>query len=163
MSEEIKRIKNNNIGQTPRGLKTIIEVSGIPDAKAKLESIKTILSTFIENKHLENTDPQWEELLPEKFVKFIQSLSDKDFDNDHYLQSIDIYIYHLKDRPWEWYSSKLNTDGFKIVMQGTFYPKYSWLIHCQNIPLKNIQIHCDRFGSYGLETINDVASYKKFE
>ena len=102
MSEEIKRIKNNNIGQTPRGLKTIIEVSGIPDAKAKLESIKTILSTFIENKHLENTDPQWEELLPEKFVKFIQSLSDKDFHNDHYLQSIDIYIYHLKDRPWEW-------------------------------------------------------------
>ncbi|HRP88993.1 MAG TPA: hypothetical protein PKX92_03045 [Edaphocola sp.] len=163
MSEEIKRIKNNNIGQTPRGLKTIIEVSGIPDAKAKLENIKAILSIFIENKDLDNTDPQWEILLPEKFVKFIKLLDEKDYDNDHYLQPLKMIIYDLKNRPWEWYSSKLNTDGFKIVMQGTFYPIHTWLIHCQNIPLKNIQIHCDRFESYGLETINDVTSYKKFE
>lgn len=78
MSEEIKRIKNNNTGQTPKGLKTIIVVSGIEGVKIKLDTIKEVLTIFIENMHLENTDSQWEELLPEKFVKFNNSLSAND-------------------------------------------------------------------------------------
>ena len=74
------------------------------------------------------------------------------------------YYVDLKNlKNWEWYSSKIINNGLEIIVKDSFYPRYIWIFHCQNIPLSKFWLEDDKFGNYGIETIRDVTTYKKFK
>jgi len=161
--QEIERVKQNNKGEIPEKQKTSIHLKNIKNPKSVLEVAKGIIIAFLENSSLEPTDEQWQEIFPEKVIKFISQLNDEDYGNDHILFPLELLIVDLKEKEWEWYSSKLFKDGFEIITTKSFLPRYSWIFHCQNIPLSDIWIDDDRYGKYGLRTLKDVTTYKKFD
>jgi len=161
---EIERIKNNNKGKIPKGKKTKIKITGIKNPKEVLATSKTLLINFLKNKSLKITDPKWNDLVPKKISNFISQLEEIDFDNDDLLYNQESSISDLKNlKNWEWYSSKIINNGLEIIVKDSFYPRYIWIFHCQNIPLSKFWLEDDKFGNYGIETIRDVTTYKKFK
>ncbi len=159
---EIERINKNIKGEIPKGEKTIIRIGNLKNPKESLDTAKATISAFLNNMAIQDDSEDWYELLPQKIVKFLAQLDQEDLKNDELLYPLDILIYELKNKDWEWYSSKLLKDGFEIVTTNSFLPRYTWIFHCQNIPLSNIWIEDDRFGKYGLQTLRDVTTYKNF-
>ncbi|SHJ22180.1 hypothetical protein SAMN04488096_11211 [Mesonia phycicola] len=161
--KEIDRIHEKVSLEKPRGNKTIITVEGIKKPKVKLNIIKNIIIRFLQNDTLEDNSSQWSTLLPEKFIQILNLIDEHDIGNDDFLVFLEIAIYDLKNRNWEWYSSKSTINGFSIVFKNSFYPKSLWLIHSLNIPLSKIYIKDDVFGDYELYTFKDITSYGKLD
>lgn len=161
--DEIDKIKKNITGREPKGLKTLIKVQNINRPKQVLETVKSIMIGFLENQTLNENSEQWNEIMPSKVIKFLNELNQEDFSNDDILFPLKSLILDLKDRDWQWYSSKVNPNGFDIITTYSFYPRFCWMIHCQNIPLSKIRIEDDTYGNYIIEVVKDVTTYKKFE
>lgn len=135
---EKERVSNNNNGELPQGDYDIVKVKGIPNPEDELNTFKQTVITFLDNKTLDAEDPKWEELLPEKLVKFTNQLEEENY-HDQVLSNIPNIIDGLQDiRKWEWYSSKLLPDGFEVVMKGIFRAIFQPIIHHQGIPQKSI-------------------------
>jgi hypothetical protein len=160
--DEIKRIKNYTNGETPKGDKTTIRVTNISNSKEVLDNFKNAILVFLKNPTINDEDKKWEKLLPSKIVNFIKQLDDEDYSNDDLLDDIDISIYDLqKLKDWYWYSSKELENGFEIIVEGDFHPRFVNFIHCQNVPLKNIYIKEDNYESpHNLKVFKDYTTYK---
>jgi len=162
--KELDRIKENNSTTMPLGQKTIIKVSGIENPQVKIEILKNVMIGFLENQNLASDSEEWYQILPSKFISFLKNLTEEDILNDETLIiNLHLIINDLKEKEWEWYSSKIVNNGFEIVFKDSFYPKYIFLIHYLNIPLSKIWIEDDRFGNYFVETIRDVTLLEKFK
>lgn len=160
---ELVRIQKNNNGELPKGIKTILEISGLENPEEVLSICKSVIITFLENQSLKSEDPKWKNLMPKKIINFIDQLDDEDYSNDEYLFPLELLIYDLKEyKDWEWFSSKLFENKIQLVFKKTFYPKFYWIVHCQNIPLSQMFFQDDRFGNYVPKVYKDVTSYKKF-
>lgn len=162
---EIQRIKTYTNGEVPEGKKVIIRVAGISNPKEILENFKRATIAFLRYKDLDENSSRWNRLLPGKIVQFVKQLTRDDYSNDDLLFPIHSIISDMQElKEWEWYSSKELTNGFEVIVLGEFLPRFTWFIHCQNIPLSNIWIKDDRDdGPYNLNVYKDVTSYKKFE
>ena len=137
---EQERIINNNDRELPEGNYDIIKVRGIINPEEDLNIFKQTVITFLDNVYLDAEDPKWEDLLPQKVIKFTKQLEEEDY-VDELLSNIPNMIGDMQDlRKWEWYSSKLFTDGFEVVMKGIFRGIFLPIIHHQGIPQKNIFI-----------------------
>lgn len=161
--KEIDRIAKNISLEKPKVNKTVVTVKNIKNPKTKLNIIKGIMMSFLKNRTLEDNSSQWYDILPDKFIQILNLIDESDIGNDDFLVFLEIAIYDLKNKNWEWYSSKLSNDGFSIVFTDSFYPKSLWLIHSLNIPLSNIYINDDVYGEYELYTFKDITSYGKLD
>jgi len=160
---EKERIAQNNNGELPEGGYDILRIKGISNASAELATFKQTITAFLDNKHLDEEDPKWKTLLPKKIVEFTEQLEEEDYHKDDLVSHIPAMIDALKDiREWEWYSSKLFSDGFEIIMKGIFRGIFIPIIHHQGIPHSNIFI--ERNGKvFATKVLADVLSYKTFD
>lgn len=160
---EIERINQNINGEVPSEKYDIIYVREINNAENKLTIFKQTVLTFIDNKDLDIHDELWNELLPEIIVKFTSQLNEIDFGIDDLLVEIPTIIYRMqKVKEWEWFSSKLNEDGFEVYMKGIFRGIFLPLLHQQGIPVENIFIERDSI-EYPTRIVRDVLSYRKWD
>jgi hypothetical protein len=160
--DEIKRIKNYTNSEIPKGNKIVIRVTNISNSKEVLDNFKNAIIVFLKNSDINDEDKKWEKLLPSKIVNYIKQLDDEDYSNDDLLEDIDISIYSLQKRKeWYWYSSKELENGFEIIVEGYFHPRFVNFIHCQNVPLANIWIKDDKNDSkHNLRVYKDYTTYK---
>lgn len=64
------------------------------------------------------------------------------------MYTIDAIVEDFQDpdlREWQWYSSKLNDNGFEIIFEGWCSFRNFWLIHAQNIPNSKMEVYNDKF------------------
>ena len=156
--KEIDQINKNTNGQTPKGRKTRIHVSGVSNASEVLENCKKIVIGFLMNQSLDRTSEQWRIIFPGKVVSFLDGLTQEDRAKDEYFYPLASHIYDLQHhKDWEWYSSKkINGKEFEITVKGSFYPHFLWIIHAQKVPLSAISIDDDQFGSYKPQAYVDI-------
>ena len=129
----------------------------------ELKTFKQTVTTFIENKDLNSRDPKWNELLPEKIIKFIDQLEEYDYHKDDMISSVPSMIYKLQTvREWEWYSSKLTNDGFEVYIIGIFRTIFLPLLHHQGIPHSNLFIESEG-KEYPTRALTDVLTYRKWD
>jgi hypothetical protein len=159
---EKERILTFNNGEIPNGEYDILRIKNIPNAEIDLNIFKEIILTFLNNNDLNEEASQWEELLPEKLVKFTNQLEAEDYKDDliSHIPAMINSLKHIKD--WEWYSSKLIPNGFEVVLKGKFKAIFLPLLHHLGIPHKNLFI--ERNGiEYPTKAMIDVLDYKMFE
>lgn len=161
---ELERIENNIQGELPEdNVYEIIKIKGVQNPEDELNTFKSFIKTFLENKHLDRKDLKWNELLPQKVIKFTEQLKEEDY-FDELVSHISLMINDLKRvREWEWYSSKLTDDGFEVVVNGIFRGVFLPIIHHQGIPHKSIFFYTPERGEFSLNKDNngkDVLSYR---
>lgn len=160
---ELERIEKNVNGEIPKGKYDILRVEDLDNPLEVLEIFKQSIDVFLRNKHFNYKDKKWEQLFPQKIVKFVKQLDDNDFSNDDLLSDIDLMVYSLNEKKkWEWYSSQIIGDKIEIYFEGDFRGNFTELIHCQGIPLSKITIERDGV-IYPMKVYKDVMSYKKFK
>jgi hypothetical protein len=163
---ELIRFDKYSNAEMPEGIKTIVRVKGIANADKVLTNCKNTVRNILQNIKLKETDSKWRNLIPQDIVRFLDLMSAEDFENDDLLFPLDSLISDFKDpdlREWEWYSSKLEEQGFQIIFKGVFSLRFIWIIHVQNIPYNNITAANDIHGNYKLIVYRDVTTYKEFQ
>lgn len=142
--EEIKRIKNNNKGELPKGPKILLKAHHVENPQEVLDRVKEVMLAVSQFAFTNKwpSDEEWKSILPEWFVK---SMTDKDLDfimktpgQWHYESWID----NIKQRSWVWWSSKVDDDSVTIILDVLDIPylhdslKYAY--YAQGIPMSNI-------------------------
>jgi hypothetical protein len=162
---EIEKINSNINGEMPEnGETTIFTVTEIENPDLVLDNCKQIVKALLSNNKTKPKSDKWRTYFPANVVAFIDQLTSDDFGNDEALWSIESIVEDFQDpdlREWEWYSSKVEDNGFKIVFKGWCSFRNYWMIHCQMIPYSKITIE-DKFGKYQNKVIKDVTTYKDF-
>lgn len=163
---EIERIHNNVNGELPKeGKYKYIIIQNISNGEHELEIFKKSIIVFLENQHLHEEDPKWENLLPKAVVSFTKQLEEKDYHNDDLVSHIPSIINGLRKlREWEWYSSQLFEDGgFEVVVKGNLIGIATLnLLHHQGLPHKAIYTGTDK-EIYPVKALTDVLTYKKWD
>ncbi|MFT3979060.1 MAG: hypothetical protein QM687_01230 [Ferruginibacter sp.] len=160
---EIEKIKKNTNGELPDVNYDVLHVTGIDNAEEILQNFKKSIITILENKDIAAEEKKWEELLPSKLVNVVTQFNFEDFRNDELVFSLRGIVEDVQDKEvkeWEWYSSKLEKDGFKVYFEGTFRARFTSFVRFQGVPLSKITI--ERNGVvYPINVLKDVMSYKK--
>ena len=160
---EKERILKNNSGELPSGVFDIIKIKNTPNPKDELQSFKDFVLSCIDNSELPNNDIGWKEVLPKKFVRFSEQLEEEDYGRDNMTAPILSMVHGMqKVRQWEWYSSKLTSDGFEVVVTGKFHYIFRSILHHQGLP--HTSIFVERNGiEYPSNSLTDVLTYKTFD
>lgn len=160
---ELNRISNNSDGQLPSGSYQILKIKNYPDASEELETFKNFMIAFLENKSLDPSDDQWNSLIPERIIKFSEQLEEYDLQKDEFLHSLGSIIDSLQTiKDWEWYSSKITSDGFEVVVTGTLYIIFIGLVHHLGIPLSSIFVEIDG-EEFPQDSSIDILSYREWD
>ncbi len=142
--EEIKRIKNNNKGELPKGPKILLKAHRVENPQEVLGKVKEVMlavSQFAFTNKWPSSE-EWKSILPEWFVK---SMTEKDLDfimktpgQWHYESWID----NIKQRSWVWWSSKVDNDSVTIILDVLDIPylhdSLKYVYYVQGIPMSNI-------------------------
>ncbi len=161
--KEKEQILNNNNGEIPKGEFDILRIKNIPNPEQELATLKQTVIAFLDNKDLDIEDPKWEELLPNALIEFTNQLKEEDFHKDDIITAIPNIINKLKEvKDWEWYSSKLTTNGFEVYMKGMFRYIFRPMIHQQGIPHTSIFVERDD-KEYPTRSLTDVLTYRKWD
>ncbi|WP_299212945.1 hypothetical protein [uncultured Dokdonia sp.] len=138
---EIERIQQNINGEIPEEDYDILKIIDIPNPEKELETFKQTIATIIQNINLHEEDSKWENLLPEPLIRFTNQLVEYDYYKDELISHITSMVYDVKKvREWEWYSSKLHSSGFDVIMKGVFRGIFTSIIHHQGIRHESIII-----------------------
>lgn len=113
--------------------------------KDKLNLILAVIQS-IEKFEEDNwpSDEEWNKILPSWFLNKIKNYSyDEILKSNGLLWDYGSWLDAMKYRGWNWYSSKVNTSYFDIILNPFNFP-YSvnpleYLIYETGIPIKNIQ------------------------
>jgi hypothetical protein len=160
---EKDRILNNNNGEMPEGPYSIVRVKEISNPSLELDTFKQTMIAFLDNHNLNEEDIRWNAILPRKLVRFTEQLEEEDYHNDDIISHIPTMIYKLRDiREWEWYSSKLISNGFEVIIKNRFWGIFLPLLHHQGIPHKCLFIEKEG-KEYPTRAITDVLTYKSFD
>jgi hypothetical protein len=162
---EIDNITNNTNGEIPAGDYTIFRVKNNEHAENDLEVLKQTLKTILENNTLDQSNEEWYTLLPKQFVEFNNQLDDNDF-RDELLHSIPTLLGNILDpdiKEWEWYSTKLDNEGFDIVLKGIHTGFFESIIHNVGIPITSIFFIKDGKERPLINFGVDVLSHKTFD
>lgn len=159
---EIENIANKIEGEIPFSKYDILRVVNIEFPEEILNNFKAFITIFLVNKRLDPEDKKWEELLPERFIKFTNQLTEHDYSNDDLISNIISIIDMLQNfKDWTWFSSNLNDSGFEIYFEGVFRGTFLNIIHHLGVPHENMYIIRDKI-EYPTYAIRDVLTYRKW-
>lgn len=157
---ELERIENNNNGEQTPEINTILRVKKIKKPQVELDTFKATISTILKNKNLDWKDPKWNELLPEKVVRFTEQLEKSDYHKDDLISHIPNLVDMVQDiKKWEWFSSKLTNDGFEVYFIGRFRSIFLHIVHHQGIPHSSLFLEVDG-KEYPTRALTDVLTYR---
>jgi len=160
---EKERILKNNSGRLPSGVYDIIRIKNVAKPKEELQGFKDFVLAYLDNSELPYGDVKWKEVLPKKFVRFSEQLEDEDYGRDNMTAHISGMICDMqKVRQWEWYSSKLTSDGFEVVVTGEFHAIFQSILHHQGLPHASIFVEHNGI-EYASDAMTDVLTYKSFD
>ena len=138
---ELNNIKNNNNGQIAQGNYDIVRVVGINNPSQALTEFKNLITAILKNIELDPKDKKWESLLPEKFIRIMNSFEYEDYRKDDGVASLKSILEDIQDpylKKWEWYSSKLQEDGFEVCFKGIYRLRFITLVRFLGIPASKI-------------------------
>lgn len=147
--KEKDRIKRLNNGELPDTPKIIISVKNIENPKTILKKVKEITTIASKYSYSDNwpSDEEWKKNLPKWFVESMTLKTSEDRDIDENLWHFESFIANLKDRFWLWYSSKLESDSFYVVLEAISAPYLHdtlvYMIYSQGVPMENIDVKDD--------------------
>lgn len=141
---ELKRIDENNKGETTKMPKLILTIKDVKEPEMVLSKAKEIMKAVSQFAYT-NTwpdDEEWKTILPLWFVESMTKKSSKDRDNDDNLWHFESWVANIKDRGWLWYSSKIEKNEITIIFELVDLPilieTMEYVFYAQGIPMQNI-------------------------
>lgn len=162
---EIERIQNNTNGELPNEMYEVLRVEDIDNPSEILEDFKHAIIAIVSNANLSPDSEEWYKILPQNIVDNVAKFEYDDFKKDELVFGIKSIIEDTQDsviKAWEWYSSKLYTDGFEVTFKGEFHFRFAWFVRFQGVLASKISIEADGV-NYPLtsQIRHDVVEYKK--
>lgn len=141
---EYDRIVNFNSGEQPNKgyLLFIVETDESFQKLMQLKEVIIAISKFNEQNWPD--DETWDNSLPKWFLTKIKSHSIEEISQEsRLLWEYGSWLDAMKFRGWEWYSSKLNSNGFEIILDPCVFPfsvnPFEYIIFELDVELKNIK------------------------
>lgn len=163
MQTEIERIINNSNGEIPSESYEIFRIHNIQKPKEALKDYKKVILALLQNLDLNRKDEKWRTLFPPNLIKVIDAFEEEDYHKDDFAHPLQSLIYDFQSeglREWEWYSSKLNSDGFEVYVIGGLF-RIRYYSHARFLGIPGSSISLQREGKiYPLKLRNDVIVYK---
>ena len=141
--KEKNRIKEFTKGELPHEgyLSFLVNTLHASEKLSLIKEVVTIISDYNESNW--PSDEMWENLLPKWFLNKIEKYSPEEvIKNSSLLWDYGSWLDAMKYRGWEWYSSKINSNGFDIILIPITLPfsvnPLEYIIYETGVPIKNI-------------------------